>query len=179
MAALTAVIAGAASAALAGCLWQIGTRVRALESQRTEAPAAPEASGATGRRSSKPMLGALYHEPSPSPLSGLTSLPGGHWLGAALVLGIVAAGLSGFSPSRSEMDASRPDSTLMSVQGRVDSLSQVVARLRDSMQVAIGAAAGPASTKQGSDPARVAKAPARSRGGVLAAPPPPVGAPAP
>jgi hypothetical protein len=46
---LPMVISGAAGVALAASLWQIGTRVRPLESQRA----------------------------APSPLTGLTSLPGG------------------------------------------------------------------------------------------------------
>ena len=182
MSVLTTALAGAAGVALAGCLWQIGTRLRSLESQRHQAPSLPETPAASGKRSSKPMLGALYAEQPASPLSELTSLPGGAWLGAALALGVVAVGLSGFTPSKSAMDAPKTDSTLVKLQGRVDSLSQVVTQLRDSMQVGLAAGAVPAANNGKSKPepaSKVGKAPARPSGGVLAAPPPPVGTPAP
>lgn len=179
---LTTALAGAAGVALTCCLWQIGTRLRSLESQRNQTPSLPETPAAPGKRSSKPMLGALYAEQPTSPLSELTSLPGGAWLGAALALGVVAVGLSGFAPSKAAMDAPRTDSTLVRLQGRVDSLSQVVTQLRDSMQVgfAAGAVANPINGKSKSEPrGKVAPVPARASGAVLAAPPPPVGMPAP
>lgn len=177
---LTTALAGAAGVALTCCLWQIGTRLRSLESQRNQTPSLPETPAAPGKRSSKPMmLGALYTDQPASPLSELTSLPGGAWLGAALALGVVAVGLSGFAPSKAAMDAPRTDSTLVRLQGRVDSLSQVVTQLRDSVQVVVSSSAAPAPAKRSSDAMKVGKAPARPSGGVLAAPPPPVGIPAP
>lgn len=175
---LTSVIAGAAGVALAGCLWQIGTRLRALESRRDEVASVPETSG---KRSSKPMLGALYTEPPASPLSGLKALPGGPWLGTALALGIMAILWSGFAPASPTAEPARPDSTLVRLQGRVDSLTLAVGQLRDSMQLGFAAGAVPAAAPEKAKPVRtkLRQAPVQPSGGVLAAPPPPLGTPAP
>lgn len=165
---LPMVISGAAGVALTVSLWQIGTRVRALESQRNDF-ASTGAASAPGERSSKPMLAALYREPSPSPLSGLTSLPGGAWLGAALALAIVSLSLSGFAPSKVSAVPAAPDSNLVRLQGRVDSLGLVVAGLRDSVRV-VAATAEPAR-RPATTPSKPTSRPERS---VLAAPPAPV-----
>lgn len=160
-------LAGGAGIALAASLWQIGTRVRALESLRADSSGAG-APPATPERSSKPMLAALYREPAPSPLSGLTSLPGGTWLGASLLLAIVGLSLSGFTPAKAPVPLVAPDSMVLRLQQRVDSLGLVVTALRDSVRL-VATSAEPVQ-RANSPTNRKKDAPRHTAGSIPAAP---------
>jgi len=171
---LPTLLAGAAGIALGGALWQMGSRIVTLEKRKEESAATQDTAG-RNPRTSKPMFSGLYKEPSASPLSAVTSVPGGAWLGAALILALLAVVTTTFSRAETPAKSTTPDSGLIRLHGRVDSLARVVRQLHDSLTVVkaptVGEKAKPAAT-------RIARRPASDSKAVLpAAPPPPPGAP--
>jgi hypothetical protein len=168
---LSGLTAGVATLALAGGLWRIAARLQALEDRHGPKPASsePSSSRVSG---AKPLLSALYREPPPSLLSGLGSLPGARWVGAALLLALIALVLPLRTPEGPRPVATLPDSGVAHLHQRLDSLALIVTQLRDSLRLA----AAPRPSGAQPAPTRLARQPTARVATVLpAAPPPPPG----
>jgi hypothetical protein len=128
--------------ALAMAAAQLAVALRELRNGLEELRTPPEPRGRRSGRAPRALLSALYPEASPSRLSTLAAVPGGFWIGAAVLLMALSVALGLRPPAATRSLSATPDPELARLRSRVDSLASSLIVVRDSIRLA--AVAGPA-----------------------------------
>jgi len=117
---------GAAAVQLASAVAEMQRRLERLETP-------PSARGRARSTTGQAMFSALYPEQD-SATAALRALPGSSWLGIAAVLMVALVATSALTERRPKAPSVQPESTLVRLQGRVDSIAATLTVLRDSLR---------------------------------------------
>ncbi len=152
---------GLAVLALAVGISQVARKLGELEGAARQAPDAPGPTPSRRASGGRPMLSALYQESAPTPLESVSRLPGGRWLMGASVLAVAAMLIAATERHEGRIPpAALPDTTVVALARRVDSLAAGITVLRDSIRVLTVDRTSPRSTAPA--PAATAKIARRS-----------------
>jgi hypothetical protein len=125
----------AAAALWLGALRQ-AAELRRLREELDEARRPPPPPSRSRGRSSRPMFTALYQADQTSAWTRLKAMPGGGALAVAAGFAMLALGLILWGPSETAVDTRQPPAELAALKRSLDSVSQSVAGLRDSLHLA-------------------------------------------
>jgi hypothetical protein len=132
------VILSAAAAAAALWLGALGqaSALRRLREELDEVRRPPAPPSRSRGRSSRPMFSGLYQTEQTSFWAKLQAVPGGMALAAAATLAAVAVALTLWGPAEAPSRPEVPAVELTAIQASVDSVSQALSQLRDSLRLA-------------------------------------------